>query len=194
MTEIAAPAAARPRYIDTAVGAKMIRKQLRLTFPGQKFSVRIDRYAGGSSTSVRWTDGPTVDEVEAITSGFAGGRFDGMIDLAYSADSWWCETHGTGVANIYGHSYNSEQVGVGLGNGPVSSRCCAQAELVSFGSSYVHASRELSPEFEAELQATVAAQEGRPYDPNYHNGSEWMSTLVYRESRKVSKYVKPASK
>ncbi len=195
VNESLAPVApASPRYIDTAVGAKMIRKQLKLSFPGQKFSVRIDRYSGGSSTRVGWVDGPLPSEVEAITSGFAGGRFDGSIDLAYSANSWWCDKHGTGVAEIYGQSYNSDQIGVGFGNGPVDSRCCAASELVHFSSNFVFATRELSPEFRAELEGLVAKEEGRPYDAQYHDGYRWMSELVYRKSREVSKYAPPAVK
>jgi hypothetical protein len=195
VSDSAAPTVtASPRYIDTAVGAKMIRKQLKITFPGQKFSVRIDRFSGGSSTSIRWTDGPTVPQVEAVTKGFQGGRFDGMIDLAYHVDSWWCDTHGTGVANVFGHSYTSEQVGVGFGNGPVDSRCCAKAELVSFSSTFVHNTRELSAEFRGELEAQVAKECGRPYDPHYFDGYDWMSSLVHRAGYGVSKYVKPEAK
>lgn len=194
MSETAAPAAASPRYIDTAVGAKMLRKQLKISFPGQKFSVRISRYSGGSSTHISWVDGPTEREVEAISNGFQGGRFDGMIDLAYNADSWWCETHGTGVAEIHGHSYTDEQVGTGFGNGPVDSRCCAKAELVTFGSRFVFARRDLSPEFQAELQDAVAAEHGRPYDPQYHDGFRWMSEFVRIKSCETSKYVRPAGK
>lgn len=66
--------------IDTKEVAKLIRKALKEVFPGFKFSVRLERYAGGSSITVRWTDGPTVPQVEAVAGAFQGSYFDGMID------------------------------------------------------------------------------------------------------------------
>lgn len=191
---MSATEAPRPRWIKTAEVAKLIRKHLKEAFPGQKFYVRSSSYSGGSSISVGWTDGPTTREVKAVTGPFQGARFDGSIDLQYAASQWYCPEHGASVAEIYGHSYDAESVGTGFGNGPVSSRCCAKAELVNMGVSYIHERRDLSPEFEKELQDKVAKQEGRPYDPMYHDGHEWMSTLVYRESVETSKYVAPAAK
>lgn len=46
--------------------AKRIRKALKSQFPGQKFSVRTDRFSGGSSCDIRWIDGPTQDAVSAV--------------------------------------------------------------------------------------------------------------------------------
>lgn len=155
MTEIAATTA-KARYIDTAEVARMMRPQLKRVFPGVKFSVRIDRYAGGSSIDVRWTDGPTTEQVEAVTHGFQGARFDGMIDLAYGANSWYCATHGARAAETYGHGMGDD--------GPVHSRCCAAAELVHFSSSYVHEHRELSEGFRSVLAAQVRRESGMPAD------------------------------
>jgi hypothetical protein len=140
------------RYIDTAEAAKMLRPQLRKNFPGVKFSVRIDRYAGGSSIDVKWTDGPTAKQVEEIAHGFRGRRFDGMDDLSYGADSWYCPEHGARASHTWGTGDERDDV--------VSSRCCAQAELVHFGSGYVTANRTLSPEFEKELAKLVAHESG----------------------------------
>jgi hypothetical protein len=151
MTEITATTA-KARYIDTAEVARMLRPQLKRVFPGVKFSVRISRYSGGSSIDVRWTDGPTVEQVEGVTHGFQGGRFDGMIDLAYSANSWYCAKHGSRAAETYGHGMGDD--------GPVHSRCCADAELVHFGSGYVHENRELSEGFRSVLAAQVRRQSG----------------------------------
>lgn len=69
------------RYIDTVDVAKMVRKVLKKNFAGQKFSVRSDRYAGGSSIRVSWIDGPTEKEVSAVAGWLHGSTFDGMIDL-----------------------------------------------------------------------------------------------------------------
>lgn len=68
------------KYIDTADQAKLLRKVLKESFPGVKFSVRISRYSGGSSIRVNWKDGPTQAQVEAVGAVFEGSYFDGMID------------------------------------------------------------------------------------------------------------------
>lgn len=68
------------KYIDVTATAKLIRKALRESFPGVKFSVRSERYAGGSSINIRWTDGPTGPQVEHVAGAFEGSYFDGMID------------------------------------------------------------------------------------------------------------------
>lgn len=68
------------RYIDTADCAKMLRAKLKEDFPGQKFSVRISRYAGGSSIRVKWVDGPTEKMVAPVANHFQGASFDGMTD------------------------------------------------------------------------------------------------------------------
>lgn len=69
------------RRIDTPEVAKLIRKALKAKFPGQKFSVRSSRYAGGCSVDVRWTDGPTVPAVDAVIGLYQGASFDGMTDM-----------------------------------------------------------------------------------------------------------------
>ena len=73
------------RYIATAEQAKLVRGALKRAFPGVKFSVRISRYSMGSSVRVGWTDGPTSKSVNEVVNMYDGRRFDGMIDLAYSA-------------------------------------------------------------------------------------------------------------
>jgi hypothetical protein len=71
----------RKRYIDGAEVTKIIRKILKASFAGIKFSVRLSRYAGGSSIRVSYTNGPTVEAVKALIGDFEGASFDGMIDL-----------------------------------------------------------------------------------------------------------------
>jgi len=68
-------------YIDAAEVAKLVRKDLKEHFPAIKFSVRLDRYAGGSSINVDWTDGATRAAVEAVAGKYHGCDFDGMQDL-----------------------------------------------------------------------------------------------------------------
>jgi hypothetical protein len=180
MTETTTPAVER-RWVDTAEAAKMIRVALKRAFPGVKFSVRSDRYAGGSSVSIGWTDGPTDEAVTAVTRGFAGNRFDGMDDLQYGADSWHCVQHGACVARTYGTGDDR--------SGPVNERCCEQAESVHFACGYVPTRRTLSPEFRADLQAQIAKDYGVPYDESVMVGGRWMSDHLYRLSQTITREV-----
>jgi hypothetical protein len=157
MNESPTATAAQARYIDAAEAAKMIRAELKRVFkrPGRFFSVRTDKYAGGASIDIRWTDGPTSAEVDSLVRGFSGKRFEGMTDCSYYADSWYCRTHGARVAL-------TEGCDVASNNGVHASRCCSEAELVHFGSGYVFSRRELSVEFSAELAAQVRKESGMP--------------------------------
>lgn len=67
--------------IDAADVAKLIRKALKANFPETKFSVRTDRYAGGASIDVRYTDGPALEDVKRVAHRYQGADFDGMRDL-----------------------------------------------------------------------------------------------------------------
>jgi hypothetical protein len=68
------------RYVSAVDTAKLIRKTLRAGWPGVRFSVRTNTYAGGASIDVRWTDGPTEADVRRTTELYAGSTFDGMTD------------------------------------------------------------------------------------------------------------------
>ena len=56
--------------------AREIRKELKVKFPGVKFSVRSSKYSGGSSIDVSWTDFPTVEAVEEVTNKYKSVRYD----------------------------------------------------------------------------------------------------------------------
>lgn len=73
------------------LAAANIRVELRHAFPGVKFSVRVLDHG---SVHIRWTSGPTRQEVEAIASRYQGGHFDGMEDIYRSVRSPWCEVFG----------------------------------------------------------------------------------------------------
>lgn len=64
-----------------AATAKAIRKDLKEKFPGIKFSVRADSYAGGNSVHVSWQDGPTDNMVDDLIKKYQYGHFDGMKDI-----------------------------------------------------------------------------------------------------------------
>lgn len=75
------------KYFTTAETAKLIRKALKESFSGHKFSVRSKVYSGGSSITVSWVDGPTDDSVTEVVGVFNGATFDGMTDMKSYVDS-----------------------------------------------------------------------------------------------------------
>ena len=92
------------KHISTTDTAKIIRKVLKESFPGIKFSVRSKTYSGGSAINVDWTDGPTRDQVNAIVKCFEGASFNAYEDFKeyvtrevngekYSFGSDWVMTH-----------------------------------------------------------------------------------------------------
>lgn len=60
--------------------AAALRKNLHATFPGTKFSVRMATGTAYGWIDVRWTDGPTSEQVNAVTREYESERFDGMDD------------------------------------------------------------------------------------------------------------------
>lgn len=74
--------------------AKNIRIELRRAYPGVKFSVTTERYSGGNSCNIDWTDGPNAEQVEKITNKYSGGHFDGMTDSYEHSRSPWVDVFG----------------------------------------------------------------------------------------------------
>ncbi len=73
------------------VGAANIRKELKKAFPGVKFSV-TSTY---NSISIRWTDGPTVKQVQEVTGKYEEGKFDSMQDMfVYDKDAVFASLFG----------------------------------------------------------------------------------------------------
>lgn len=66
---------------EAARAAKNLKIELTNAFPGVKFSVKSEYYSMGNSVDVKWTDGPTSDEVREISRKYSGGTFDGMTDM-----------------------------------------------------------------------------------------------------------------
>jgi len=64
-----------------ALAAKAIRKELKEAFKGVKFSVTSESFSMGDAVRVNWEDGPTDDQVKAITSKYQYGSFNGMEDM-----------------------------------------------------------------------------------------------------------------
>lgn len=68
-------------YLTVADTAKLVRQALKAAFPGVKFSVRSNSYAGGASIDVSWTDGPLESAVQETAKRYEGATFDGMTDM-----------------------------------------------------------------------------------------------------------------
>jgi len=77
-----------------ALGAANIRRELKKTFPGVKFSVRSESYSGGDSINISWDYGPFAKDVEAITGKYQEGNFNGMEDIYEYNRSPWPEVFG----------------------------------------------------------------------------------------------------
>ncbi|WP_186140394.1 LPD29 domain-containing protein [Burkholderia gladioli] len=60
----------QPRYIDTKETVGFVRRALKEAFPDTRFSVRQDRGTSSTYINVRWTDGPSFDQVGDLTSKF----------------------------------------------------------------------------------------------------------------------------
>lgn len=182
----------RRPFIRTADQAKLIRAALKDAFPGVTFSVRSD----GSAIRVSWVDGPKSKDVDAITSQYRGGGFDGMIDMAYSVTRWLAQDGTVSLARSEGTTGSA-----GVHEERIGSAHHPSAVEVQFMADYVSNSREHSKEARinaleflranygpvAELQPApqfVEVTRGSytslnlSHDP--HLGNEWLSCAIRR--------------
>lgn len=91
------------------LAAKNIRTELKKAFPAVKFSVRSEHYSGGNSVNIKWTDGPTSEEVTKITGKYEEGSFDGMTDsYNYDSDRTWPDVFG-GAKYVMEHRSLSDE-------------------------------------------------------------------------------------
>ena len=123
-----------------------------------------------------------------MTSAYAGGGFDGMIDMAYSKDAWLMPDGSAAFASSEG---TTGSMGVYEPLQPRSS--CARRRKVHFGADYVFCDRERSPETYGAAVKKVCAKFGveapevkvsgsSPYVPSeFRVDGEYLSTLVHRE-------------
>jgi hypothetical protein len=182
-------------YLSCSATAKLVRVALKKAFPGIKFSVRSSVYSGGASIRVGWTDGPSSKAVKAVAGAYAGGGFDGMIDMAYSVEAWLLPDGSASFASSPGTT-GSRGVYEPFDN-PAPA---PGAKKVRFGADYVFCEKEYSVEVYSAAVATVCADYGveipeikvsefggTPFIGGYHpvpNAGEELSTLVYRELQK----------
>jgi len=74
------------RMTTHAQTAKAIREELKKAFPNVSFSVKSFSFSMGDDVRIKWTNGPTTEQVENITKKYEYGTFDGMTDL-YEIDN-----------------------------------------------------------------------------------------------------------
>jgi hypothetical protein len=77
--------------------AKNIRIELKKAFPNIKFSVTTQRYAGGDSIDVLWTDGVTDKKVKDIIDKYQCGKFNGMEDIYEYNDNLFNDIFGAAM-------------------------------------------------------------------------------------------------
>jgi hypothetical protein len=79
-----------------ALAAKNIRTELQRAFPGVKFTVRSETYAGGNAVDISWNDGPLTKDVDAIGGKYQKGHFNGMEDIyEYDRENIWGDVFGS---------------------------------------------------------------------------------------------------
>lgn len=129
-SRVAALVAKFPQLVPCAnasgvvVAAKNIRVELKAAFPGIKFSVTTSKFSMGNSLSVRWTDGPSEVQVEAITDKYRAGSFDGMTDCYNYDSSDWKNAFGDAKYLHVSRSHSDAIVA------RVLARVCAQYDVV----------------------------------------------------------------
>lgn len=89
------------------IGAKNIRTELKRAFPGIKFSVTSQCFAGGDSIDVSWVDGPTTEEIDKILNKYEEGSFNGMEDIYEYNNDQFPEVYG-GAKYVMGQRSLSE--------------------------------------------------------------------------------------
>lgn len=140
-------------YLTCAETAKLVRKALKGSFPGVKFSVRSSTYSGGASITVSWTDGPTTTDVDKVVKIFSGADFDGMIDLKVYATHWLHPDGSVSIARREGTVGSLTEI-IGDPLGP-------QAQLVSLGADFVFTQRDISPEWREEILSEFESVTGK---------------------------------
>lgn len=184
-----APAQDRPRYLTTTETAKLCRAHLKRAFPGVKFSVR---QSGGGSLNIGWVDGPTAAQVDKVAHNYAGGRFDGMIDMGYNVEHWLLPSGDVVLA----HSPGSTGSG-GIDEPQTVAKPHPDAVCVSMGARFVFCNRSYKPETKRAALDEVSKQWGVTMpngvltcadgtagsittDVYVENAREWLATLVHR--------------
>ena len=170
------------KYLTVTETAKLVRQDLKKNFPGTKFSVTCDKYAGGASIRVRWSDGPTDRAMDDVVGIYASRGFDGMVDYEYHKTAWLMPD-GTVT-----RAYREDTTGcMGVVEGCNNPKPHPDAVEVSFGASYVTTSRDISDQLKQKAREMVAQKWGYTptdapdWDQRVENAGEYLGTLMHRE-------------
>lgn len=151
------------RYSAAEVGS-LARARLARLWPGHLFYVTTQTYSGGASMHVKWIDGPSLKEVEAVTRMYADRQV--MDNTDYSAGiGHWMQPDGT--VTVRYKSPNSEH------DGEKHDRPTPDAVAVDFATGHVHADRYLSREAAETIAAAVEAKTGTR--PKVVDSQAWMN-------------------
>lgn len=134
------------KWIRQTEVAKIIRKDLKDSFPNTKFSVRSD-----NSINVSWVDGVCEKKVKEVIGKYESKGFDGMIDLEYSIRHWQLPdgsivmrgSEGTSDSRGYVSSWKSD-------------RPHPDAVEVSLGTGYLFTHRTISDDLELQIAKDLA--------------------------------------
>lgn len=103
--------------ISYITASKNIRRELKKSFPGIKFYVNSSGYSGGNSIDIKWTDGPTIKQVQGLTTKYEYGSFDGMTDsYNYDRRNFWVEIFGGTKYLNTSRSYSDDHIKKALEN------------------------------------------------------------------------------
>ncbi len=160
------------RHLTVVETAQIIRATLKKRFPEQPFSIRSKKYSGGASIDISWQDGLRASAVNGAVAGFEGRSFDGMNDLASPQDSWLLPD---GTAQL---AYRPDSYGGSI-PGYVSDAPHPDAELVHFGSSYIHCNRHITDFDNKHIVAEAYIREHCHCEGDRF-GNEWIDSLASR--------------
>jgi hypothetical protein len=122
--------------------AALVRAAVTAAFPGTRFTVRSNRYTGGGSIRVTWTDGPSIAAVEPLLDRYRRSDFNlGNDDRTTHREP--------GLLAFPDHTV---------------------AE-VRYGADFVYANRMLSDTYRTQLRAITAGLLGEDADPDLHYGT-----------------------
>ncbi|WP_247753203.1 LPD29 domain-containing protein, partial [Citrobacter freundii] len=143
---------------EAATVSSNIRAELKKAFPGVKFSVKKLSF---DCVQISWTDGPTKNEVEAISDKYEDGHFNGMEDIYEYNTSPFNVVYGGVKYVTTRRDYSNELVEKGIiqarkqfGNDLVPENC--NAEMYQSGALSKLSREYFMYGFETELRKIIA--------------------------------------
>jgi hypothetical protein len=106
---VEAKTSTQPRHVTAADTAVLLRKSLKAAHPKVIFTVRSQRYAGGASIDVGWTDGPTVAQVQQTTELYRGATGGGAAGPRQYRDTLLPAGDGGELVHLATHDVSSHR-------------------------------------------------------------------------------------